>query len=61
MRFKTGPIRWIGRTYQYVGATEETPDGGFISEVIPIVCETKKYVQTVIPQLKKMKELIDTL
>lgn len=46
--------------YQYLGATEEVPEG-FITEVIPIICETKKYDPSVITELKKMKELIDTL
>jgi len=46
--------------YKYIGATEEVPEG-FITEVIPIVCETKKYDPSIIPQIKKMKELIDTL
>ncbi len=46
--------------YKYIGVTEELPEG-FITEVIPIICETKTYDRDVIPQLKKMKELIDTL
>jgi hypothetical protein len=55
---KTGEAKTC---YQYIGATEEAPEGGFISEVIPIVCETKKYDQSVIPELKKMKEIIDSI
>ena len=46
--------------YQYLGATEEVPEG-FITEVIPVVCETKKYDPSVIQEIKKMKQLIDDL
>jgi len=46
--------------YKYIGAEEELPEG-FITEVIPIICETKRYDQTVVNEIKKMKAIIDTL
>ncbi|MCX6821616.1 MAG: hypothetical protein NTW30_02435 [Candidatus Aenigmarchaeota archaeon] len=46
--------------YQYLGATEEVPEG-FITEVIPIICETKKYDPSTVNEIKKIKDFIDTL
>lgn len=46
--------------YKYIGATEEVPEG-FITEVIPVVCETKRYDSNVIPEIKKMKKVIDEI
>lgn len=47
--------------YHYIGATEEVPEGGFLTEYIPEICEDKKYDPCTIQELRKMKELIDTL
>jgi len=46
--------------YKYIGATEEMPEG-FLTEVIPVVCETKKYDSAVISQLREMRKMIEDL
>lgn len=47
--------------YHYIGATEEVAEGGFLTEYMPEICEEKKYDPDIIQQLKKIKELIDTV
>jgi hypothetical protein len=46
--------------YKYIGATEEMPEG-FLTEVVPIICETKKYDPAVINQLREMRKMVDYL
>jgi len=46
--------------YKYIGASEELPDG-FITEIIPVTCESKKFDSEVIDQLKQMRKMVDEL
>jgi len=46
--------------YHYIGATEEAP-GGYLTETIPPICEMKKYPPQVVSEIKKLKDLVDTL
>ena len=47
--------------YKYIGATEQVLPEGYITEIIPVICDTKKYDTEVIDQFKKMRKMVDEL